>query len=150
MPNEMYWDFIKIAGFISCVFAWGWCLSWIVRDGRKRGLNPAEAVLPAMLAGQFAIVVWFFVRPKKLLVEHQPAEYQNPKVAMDHAAKLEELRYWDEAIALFMYIEEKWPEHAEIALQRIQSTIKKRELAKHNTAQPSTSFSQPPPDHHSE
>lgn len=107
---------------LSLATIYVWSIAWVIRDSRVRG--KAGLPLPLLLLfGPLTAVAWLAIRPRELLADKPPSDYQSAEDAFQAASELDALGSWDQAIALYQYGADRWPEHrsyAENSINRIR------------------------------
>ncbi len=111
--------------FIALLAAWAWSISWVIRDTRRRGQS--GAALPIVLIfGPLGVLAWLAMRPNQETVNRPRADYKNPDDTFLAASELDADGDWDQAVALYQYGAERWPEHRAYAEKSIEQIRKKQ------------------------
>jgi len=109
--RDLLFHLIGVAFGITLLVVYGVSAAWLVNDAQKRGCSGIAPFVLLRFLGPFSVIIWLFVRPRTKLVERPVHDYANADDALDAASKLDMLGDWDEAIALYQYAAERWPEH---------------------------------------
>jgi hypothetical protein len=96
---------------LAVFFVFAASAAWLVNDALERGYSGIMPFVLLRFLGPFGALVWLLVRPRTKLVERSVHDYANAEDALDAASKLDMLGDWDQAIALYEYAAENWPEH---------------------------------------
>jgi hypothetical protein len=113
--------------FVAFVVIYGGSAAWVVSDAQKRGYSGTGPFFLLWICGPLGALVWLLVRPRTRLAERPPEEYSSADDALAAAAKLDMLGDWDEAIHLYRYTAEKWPEQQGYVDQCIKVIAAKQE-----------------------
>ncbi|QEF99069.1 hypothetical protein Mal15_31280 [Stieleria maiorica] len=103
--------------------------AWAVGDAQKRGQSGGAIVLLFWLLGLLSAFIWLAIRPSEQLRRRTPDSFDDPDDALAAASRLATLGDWEQSIALYVSIRDRWPDHTDYVNACLDEINERRALA---------------------
>ena len=131
-PNDAdnAWNFLsalsRIAIGLGFLGVYAGSVAWAIGDAQKRGRSGCVVLAFMFIFGPLAAVIWLFVRPTTTLANRPVDAYETADDALAGVAKLDMLGEWNQALALYFHVANRWPEHENYANECINQIERKK------------------------